>query len=541
MEPLLLAAGLSFVAILVAIVRRRRYRSLDNIRGPPTPSWLHGHDVELTRQNEAGELDFQWMKEYGATWRIGGHLGTQQLMTADPKAMQHIFMKSGYNYGKRKDIQMITKMFLGPGIVAVEGEAHQRHRKIMNPAFSAPQLRTFLSLFQDIGLQMCEKLKPEITDDPDKTVFINKWLARTTLDIIGQAAFDYDYGGLSNTESRLLKAYSNLFIDTALHPSKWLILYRSLWHYLPDSLLHIVQYTPIKEHTRTRRTFQIVSGIGKELFSEKTKEVLSSGKTETHKDVMSILIKANSSENPKTQLAEDEMVAEMQTLTFAGHETTASTLSWMLYELSKHPDYQARMRAEIKAARQAMHARGDGRFSIEDLDSMTTVMNAIKETLRFHPIVYNLQRYALKDDVLPLSEPIISAIGEEIHAIPIKAGQWIVASLAGYNRLRSVWGEDADEWNPDRFLRIDPTKQTRVGVFGNLMTFSAGIRGCIGWRFSLIEMQALSAELLENFEFARPKEDYDIVRLPAGLMIPVVRGKLYELGSVMPLRVSVAQ
>ncbi|RPD81959.1 cytochrome P450 [Lentinus tigrinus ALCF2SS1-7] len=541
MEPLLLAAGLSFVAILVAIVRRRRYRSLDNIRGPPTPSWLHGHDVELTRQNEAGELDFQWMKEYGATWRIGGHLGTQQLMTADPKAMQHIFMKSGYNYGKRKDIQMITKMFLGPGIVAVEGEAHQRHRKIMNPAFSAPQLRTFLSLFQDIGLQMCEKLKPEITDDPDKTVFINKWLARTTLDIIGQAAFDYDYGGLSNTESRLLKAYSNLFIDTGLHPSKWLILYRSLWHYLPDSLLHIVQYTPIKEHTRTRRTFQIVSGIGKELFSEKTKEVLSSGKTETHKDVMSILIKANSSENPKTQLAEDEMVAEMQTLTFAGHETTASTLSWMLYELSKHPDYQARMRAEIKAARQAMHARGDSRFSIEDLDSMTTVMNAIKETLRFHPIVYNLQRYALKDDVLPLSQPIISAIGEEIHAIPIKAGQWIVASLAGYNRLRSVWGEDADEWNPDRFLRIDPTKQTRVGVFGNLMTFSAGIRGCIGWRFSLIEMQALSAELLENFEFARPKEDYDIVRLPAGLMIPVVRGKLYELGSVMPLRVSVAQ
>ncbi len=58
---------------------------------------------------------------------------------------------------------------------------------------------------------------------------------------------------------------------------------------------------------------------------------------------------------------------------------------------------------------------------------------------------------------------------------------------------------------------------------------------------SLIEMQALTAELLENFEFARPKEDYDIVRLPAGLMIPVVRGKLYELGSVMPLRVSVVQ
>lgn len=232
------------------------------------------------------------------------------------------------------------------------------------------------------------------------------------------AAFDYDYGGLSNAESRLLKAYSNLLcvfvssvdmrnlyghfhsIDTALHPSKWLILYRSLWHYLPNFLLRIVQYTPIKEHNRTRHTAKIVHGIGKELFSEKTKEVLTSDKAATHKDVMSILseydvmsfnsapsiltqgmiapVKANSSENPKTQLNEEEMIAQMQTLTFAGHETTASTLSWMLYELSKHPDYQAKMRTEIKAARQAMHARGDDRFSMEDLDSMTTVMNAIK-------------------------------------------------------------------------------------------------------------------------------------------------------------------
>ncbi len=96
----------------------------------------------------------------------------------------------------------------------------------------------------------------------------------------------------------------------------------------------------------------------------------------------SLAVKANSSEDPRTQLAEDEMIAEMQTLTFAGHETTASTLSWMLYELVKHPDYQAKMRAEIKAARQAMLARGDSRFSMEDLDSMTTVLNAIKVCMR---------------------------------------------------------------------------------------------------------------------------------------------------------------
>ncbi len=84
------------------------------------------------------------------------------------------------------------------------------------------------------------------------------------------------------------------------------------------------------------------------------------------------------SENPKTQLEHEEIMAQMQTLTFAGHETTASTLSWMFWELAKHPSYQTRMREEIRAAKAALNARGGDRFTIDDLDSMTTVLNAIK-------------------------------------------------------------------------------------------------------------------------------------------------------------------
>ena len=89
-------------------------------------------------------------------------------------------------------------------------------------------------------------------------------------------------------------------------------------------------------------------------------------------------VKANASEDPKTQLTYTEMTAQMQSLTFAGHETTASTLSWMFWELAKHPEYQVKMRAEIRATRAAVLARGDTSFTIDDLDSMTSVMNAIK-------------------------------------------------------------------------------------------------------------------------------------------------------------------
>ena len=87
--------------------------------------------------------------------------------------MQHIFHKSGYNYPKRRDVNEMTKMFSGEeGIAGAVGTLslptirgtvdlsplgviHQRQRKIMNPAFSATQLRTFLTLFQDIGMKVC--------------------------------------------------------------------------------------------------------------------------------------------------------------------------------------------------------------------------------------------------------------------------------------------------------------------------------------------------------------------------------------------------
>ena len=58
--------------------------------------------------------------------------------------------------------------------------------------------------------------------------------------------------------------------------------------------------------------------------------------------------------------------------------------------------------------------------------------------MRFHSIVFNLQRYALKDDVIPLQDPIVTATGETIDAIPVKAGQWVTISFCGYHRFVTI-------------------------------------------------------------------------------------------------------
>ncbi|RPD57254.1 cytochrome P450 [Lentinus tigrinus ALCF2SS1-7] len=519
--------------VLVLVVRLSRRKSLKFLRGPPPPSWWLGNEHQLFYQQDTGCLDSQWMREYGNTWRMHSYFGREGIMTTDPKALQHILHKSGYNYPKRVDMNTITFLQFGPGILWSEGSVHQRHRKVMNPAFSAQQLRTFVPLFQRTALKIIEKWKALIPID--SVVLVNQWLARGGLDIIGEAAFDYDFGSLDDADNPLAKEYATIVRDVQMNPTKLAMLYRGLFECFPQKIIEFVKHTPARAYRRAKRLNEMFEDIGRDLYHSNADE--EKADRDGKRDVMSILIKANDSEDQRFRLSEKEVLAQMHHLTSAAQETTSSTLSWMLYELSKHPEYQTRIREEIRAVRAAANERGEPTFTVEDLDSMQYLIAAIKETLRFHAVVPYLWRVAGKDDVIPLSEPVVGADGSVLTEVPIFKGQSVITSLCGYNRLVSVWGEDADEWVPERFFRIESEKQLRLGVYANVLTFSAGLRGCIGWRFAVYQLQAVAAELLETFEFALPVPKPTIRRTPAVLMVPVVEGK-EDLGFAMPLRVS---
>lgn len=89
------------------------------------------------------------------------------------------------------------------------------------------------------------------------------------------------------------------------------------------------------------------------------------------------------SENPSLQLSKYEMVSQMAALTIAGHETTANTITWLLWELSKAPHFQDKLREEIRQKREEIAARdGEGAdFRMEDLESMPFLQALLKVTL----------------------------------------------------------------------------------------------------------------------------------------------------------------
>ncbi|KAG6907508.1 hypothetical protein DXG01_008652 [Tephrocybe rancida] len=209
----------------------------------------------------------------------------------------------------------------------------------------------------------------------------------------------------------------------------------------------------------------------------------------------------------------------MRVVILAGHETTANTLSWMLLELSRHPEMQAKLREEIRSVEDAFHARGDSHYTSADLNSMPYLNAVMKETLRFHPVVISIQREAAKEDVLPLSTPITTTSGDVLTELPIPKGTKITAPIG-------VFGEDADVFDPERWLDSRVKKTTSVGVIGNL--------ACIGWKFAMVELQAFIFELVGNFEFLPTNESQEIRREAALVMVPTLAGEV-EKGAQLRL------
>ncbi|KZT13219.1 cytochrome P450, partial [Laetiporus sulphureus 93-53] len=132
----------------VAVYRRMNRHSLSRIRGPPSPSLLLGHNLLLSHEDDVGDLESEWIRQYGSAWRLKDCVGEDNLWLVDPKALHHIFHKAGHKYSRRIDARQISRQLTGDGILFANDHEHARIRKIMDPAFSTAQIRSFLPLFR---------------------------------------------------------------------------------------------------------------------------------------------------------------------------------------------------------------------------------------------------------------------------------------------------------------------------------------------------------------------------------------------------------
>ncbi|KAJ3900674.1 cytochrome P450 [Lentinula edodes] len=508
-----------------------------NIPGPKSHSFILGHICELF-QNQVGLTDFEWQETYGNVVRFKASFGSDYLMISDPKALQRVFQTSGYRWRKTPQRREFSRLTSGKGLAWADGDVHKRQRKIMLPGFSAPEAKNFFPFFSSCAAVLCSRWTDIISASSERhQVFnVSEWMSRAALDAIGQAAFDYDFGATKDQDTELSKLYQGLMAKTFGAPSKTALLLLELFQYVPTSVMEFVNnHNP--RFSSLHRVAHLAEATARHLVDTKS-DLLLEGKNK--KDIMSLLVKANQDAalHPKARLSEEELLAQMRVLLFAGHETSSTTLSFALFELVRNPELQSRIRKEIRSVEKNIEERGDTRFTAQDLESMPLLGATVKETLRFHPVAMHLFRVAVEDDILPLSKPIITTTGEILHELVVPKGTRIVGSVPAYNRNKDVFGDDSFEFNPDRWLESGHVNNdVSLGVYANLATFSAGIRSCIGWRFAVLELQAFLVELIRNFEFEATPALERIRRETAFVMTPTIEGEL-EKGSQMPLKVA---
>ncbi|KAI0718795.1 cytochrome P450 [Cerioporus squamosus] len=496
---------------------------LDNIPGPPSPSWVTGNLPQLfNRQGMPFYRDL--IENYGPIVRLQGAHGRKILYVYDPRAMNSIVVKDQYSYEQPDWFIKSNLLTLGPGLLSTLGDHHRKQRRMLNPIFSINHMRHMMPMFYDVGHKLQTAIVERVRGAPAEIDMLN-WMGRTALELIGQAGLGYSFDPLEedvtpDVYAEAIKSYVPALYDLSVF--RWAMPYVSLIG-TPGFRRRILEWIPMKRLHKLKSVVDTMHGRAREIYAEK-KALLDRGdealleQVGEGKDLMSILLKANTLASVEDRLSEEELVGQMVTMTFAAMDTTSNMLSQILHLLAQKPDVQTRLRKEILGA-----TTGGKELSYDELSTLPFLDAVCRETLRLHPPATFIFREAQRDMVLPLSEPIRGVDGALMSEIPIPKDTVVLVGILGSNMNRRTWGDDAWEWKPERWLSPLPEAVAGAhipGVYANLMTFIGGGRACIGFKFSQLEMKVVLSLLISKFSFEM--SDKPIVWNISGIRFPTV-------------------
>jgi len=304
--------------------------------------------------------------------------------------------------------------------------------------------------------------------------------------------FGYDFQALTVPNNELNQAYRELFESS----SNFIQIFRMMIpHYI-----HI----PFKHNRVRKHAIRTIDRVTTRLIADKRAQAIANEMDdENSKDLMSILIRGNeqvgSLEDGK--LTDTELKDQILTFLAAGHETTSVTVTWMLHIFSIYPEVQTKVRNEMLAhiGRPSSEDGSHPALTYDALASLPYLGACVKELLRYIPPVPTTSRVAVEDDT--------------ILGYHIPKGTQVFMSPAALHKLKSVFGEDAEEFKPERWLDRDTAaaisgeevaaKTTYVTTEMNwaYQPFLSGPRNCIGSKFALIETKILLYYLLLNLEY----------------------------------------
>lgn len=433
--------------------------------GPPLRSTLRVL-VQMARDRLAVMTSVA--DEYGDVVKL--RLGPKSLHFFNhPDHAKHVLADNSDNYVKGIGLAHARRA-LGDGLLTSEGEKWKAQRQTIQPVFKAKRIAGKADAIAREAVGLVERLRQDGRNGP---LDISHEMTGLTLGVLGRALLDADLGAYDSIGDSFEAVQDQAMFEMM-------------------SLSAVPHWVPLPRHRRFRRARADLDRIVAQLAAERAAHPTTDGD-----DVLSRLVDAGR-RDPDAEAGRQRMRDELVTLLLAGHETTASTLSWTFYLADRHPEVWERMHAE------AVEVLGDGLPTYEDLHKLKYTTQVIQEVMRLYPAVWLLPRQAREED--------------EIGGYRVAPGADVVLCPYTLHRHPDFW-ERPNEFDPDRFEPGRSTGRPRYAY----IPFGAGPRVCVGSSLGMLEATIVAATVARDLRLSTVP-GYDV--RPEPMLTLRVRGGL---------------
>ncbi|KAF7726609.1 hypothetical protein EC973_008573 [Apophysomyces ossiformis] len=396
-------------------------------------------------------------------------LGTRIVGTNDP-AIAEVFAKES-EYFTKKIVASLKeiKPFAGQGLFSTDTSDMdwQLAHKLLMPAFSPRAVKAYqeeMGIITEQAIKIFEQYKP------DEPVEILHWTTNITFETIGRVGFGYDFNLLEERERD-----PHPFID-------------AMGYLLSQIIVRFKQAQFMKQlPTSANRKFDESIELMHRTVEQVIQERKNSPKTDgSNKDLLDYMLNARDEHN--LGLSDENIRDQVVTFLIAGHDTTANTIAWTLYELARNPDVEAKVLQEIVNC----GITHDKYPTTDQISNLKYLHQVLKETLRMYSPVRSLTKYCQKDCVVP-------------GGYLIKEGTSVSINTYAMHHNEKVY-PNPSRWDPDRWTPEEEQKRSRFAW----LPFSNGPRACIGMALALQEAKTVLAMILHRFQFRYGKTERNL-------------------------------
>ncbi|KAJ6755276.1 CYTOCHROME P450 FAMILY-DEPENDENT FATTY ACID HYDROXYLASE [Salix purpurea] len=395
-------------------------------------------------------------------------------VTCHPKNMEHILRTRFENYPKGPEYQAAFHDLLGQGIFNSDGETWLIQRKTAALEFTTRTLRQAMARWVNQTIKNRLWIILDKAAEERQSVDLQDLLLRLTFDNICGLTFGKDPKTLSPDLSD--NPFSIAF-DTATEATLQRLLY-------PGLLWKVEKLLGIGTEKRLKKSLEVVETY--------MNEAITARKENPSDDLLSRFMKKRDVEGNHFQVSVLQRIA--LNFVLAGRDTSSVALSWFFWLVMNHPEVEAKIIKEIstilKETRGNDHQKWLGEpLVFDEADKLIYLKAALAETLRLYPSVPQDFKYVVADDVLP-------------DGTFIPAGSTVTYSIYSVGRMKSIWGEDCQEFKPERWLSPEEDKFEAPKDGYKFVAFNAGPRTCLGKDLAYLQMKSVASAVLLRYRLS---------------------------------------